>query len=54
VVVGLGPNVEAGVNVAAFHTFGTTGVLNAGYSLGNDSYHGNDNRFVFVYYGVTF
>jgi len=30
------------------------GLLNAGYSLGNDSYHGNDNRFLFVYYGVTF
>ncbi len=29
-------------------------VFNAGYSIGNDSYHGNDNRFLFVYYGVTF
>jgi hypothetical protein len=29
-------------------------VFNAGYSIGNDSYHGNDNRFVFLYYGITF
>jgi hypothetical protein len=30
------------------------GVFNAGYSIGNDSFHGNDNRFLFLYYGVTF
>jgi len=35
-------------------TLPKSGVLNAGYSIGNDSYHGNDNRFLFVYYGVTF
>ena len=35
-------------------TLPANGLLNAGYSLGNDSYHGNDNRFVFLYYGVTF
>jgi hypothetical protein len=35
-------------------TLPANGLLNAGYSLGNDSYHGNDNRFLFVYYGVTF
>jgi hypothetical protein len=29
-------------------------VFSAGYSIGNDSYHGNGNRFVFLYYGVTF
>jgi hypothetical protein len=29
-------------------------VFNAGYSLGNNSYHGNDNRFLFLYYGITF
>jgi hypothetical protein len=29
-------------------------VFNAGYSFGNDSFHGNDNRFLSVYYGVTF
>ena len=29
-------------------------VFNVGYGFGNDSYHGNDNRFLFVYYGVTF
>jgi hypothetical protein len=29
-------------------------VFNAGYSFGNDSFHGNDNRFVSVYYGITF
>jgi hypothetical protein len=35
-------------------TFPANGVFNAGYSIGNDSYHGNDNRFLFLYYGVTF
>jgi hypothetical protein len=35
-------------------TLPASGLLNVGYSLGNDSYHGNDNRFLFVYYGVTF
>lgn len=35
-------------------TFPENGELNIGYSLGNNSYHGNDNRFLFVYYGVTF
>jgi hypothetical protein len=35
-------------------TLPANGLLNIGYSLGNDSYNGNDNRFLFVYYGVTF
>jgi hypothetical protein len=35
-------------------TLPSNGLLNVGYSLGNDSYSGNDNRFLFVYYGVTF
>jgi hypothetical protein len=35
-------------------TLPANGLLNVGYSLGNDSYHGNDNRFLFIYYGVTF
>ena len=35
-------------------TLPENGVLNIGYSIGNDSYHGNDNRFLFVYYGITF
>jgi hypothetical protein len=32
------------------------GVFNLGYSIGNDSYHGNrtHNRLLFVYYGITF
>ncbi len=32
------------------------GLLNAGYSLGNDSYGGNatHNRLLFLYYGITF
>jgi hypothetical protein len=30
------------------------GDLSAGYSIGNNSYHGNDNRFLFLYYGITF
>jgi hypothetical protein len=35
-------------------TLPANGIFNAGYSLGNDSYSGNNNRFLFVYYGVTF
>jgi hypothetical protein len=35
-------------------TLPANGVFNAGYGLGNDSFHGNDNRFLFLYYGVTF
>jgi hypothetical protein len=35
-------------------TLPSNGLLNIGYSFGNDSYSGNDNRFLFVYYGVTF
>ena len=35
-------------------TLPANGLLNAGYSLGNDSYYGNDNRFLFLYYGATF
>jgi len=35
-------------------TLPANGVFDAGYSLGNDSYNGIDNRFLFVYYGVTF
>jgi hypothetical protein len=35
-------------------TLPANGIFNAGYSLGNDSYSGNHNRFLFVYYGVTF
>jgi len=37
-------------------TLPANGLLNVGYSLGNDSYttpH-NNNRYLFVYYGVTF
>jgi hypothetical protein len=32
------------------------GLLNIGYSIGNDSYAdpGNNNRYLFVYYGITF
>jgi hypothetical protein len=29
-------------------------LLNIGYSIGNDSYDGNNNRLLFIYYGVTF
>lgn len=29
-------------------------LLNVGYSIGNDSYDGNNNRLLFVYYGITF
>src|SRR5262252_6267332 len=35
-------------------TLPANGVFNVGYSFGNDSFSGNDNRFLFVYYGVTF
>lgn len=37
-------------------TLPRNGLLNAGYSLGNDSYDdpGNNNRYFFVYYGITF
>jgi hypothetical protein len=35
-------------------TLPANGLLNVGYSFGNDSFSGNDNRFLFVYYGVTF
>ena len=31
-----------------------SGLLNIGYSVGNDSYDGNKNRALFVYYGITF
>ena len=29
-------------------------LLNVGYSIGNDSYDGNNNRLLFIYYGITF
>ena len=29
-------------------------VFDAGYSLGNDSYHGNNNRLLVFFYGITF
>jgi hypothetical protein len=35
-------------------TLPANGVFNAGYSLGNNSYHGNDNRFLYLFYGITF
>lgn len=50
----------SGKNVFGYFTPGLSvtlpanGIFNAGYSLGNDSYSGNNNRFLFVYYGVTF
>jgi hypothetical protein len=28
-------------------------LLNIGYAIGNDSYDGNNNRFLFIYYGIT-
>jgi hypothetical protein len=31
-----------------------SGLFNAGYSIGNDSYDGNKNRLLFLYYGITF
>jgi hypothetical protein len=44
-----------GVSIALPHS----GLLNIGYSIGNDSWEDSDarlgkNRFVFIYYGVTF
>jgi hypothetical protein len=41
-----------GVSIALPHN----GVFNIGYSFGNDSFGdpGNDNRSLFVYYGITF
>ena len=41
-----------GVSITLPHN----GLLNAGYSIGNDSYSTphNNNRYVFVYYGITF
>jgi hypothetical protein len=35
-------------------TLPANGVFNAGYSLGNDSYHGNENRLLVFFYGITF
>ena len=37
-------------------TLPRNGVLNVGYSIGNDSYSepSNNNRYLFVYYGITF
>lgn len=29
-------------------------LFNVGYSIGNDSYDGNNNRLLFMYYGITF
>jgi hypothetical protein len=31
-----------------------TSLLNVGYSIGNDSYDGNNNRLLFIYYGIAF
>jgi hypothetical protein len=39
-----------GVSITLPHN----GLFNAGYSIGNDSYDGNNNRLLFLYYGVTF
>jgi hypothetical protein len=39
-----------GVSITLPHS----GLLNIGYSIGNDSYDGNKNRAFFIYYGVTF
>lgn len=39
-----------GVSITLPHN----GLFNAGYSLGNDSYNGNKNRALFLYYGITF
>jgi hypothetical protein len=41
-----------GVSITLPHN----GLLNIGYSFGNDSFGdpGNDNRTLFVYYGITF
>lgn len=37
-------------------TLPRNGLLNIGYSIGNDSYSdpGNNNRYLFLYYGITF
>ena len=37
-------------------TMPKNGLLNLGYSIGNDSYKdpGNNNRYFFAYYGITF
>jgi hypothetical protein len=35
-------------------TLPRSGLLNIGYSIGNDSYDGNHNRAFFIYYGITF
>jgi hypothetical protein len=42
-----------GVSIALPHN----GLVNIGYSIGNDSWegsNGNKNRYIFIYYGVTF
>ena len=42
-----------GISITLPHS----GLFNAGYSIGNDSWKNSNatkNRFVFVYYGVTF
>lgn len=39
-----------GISVTLPHN----GLFNAGYSIGNDSYNGNKNRALFLYYGITF
>jgi hypothetical protein len=39
-----------GVSVTLPHS----SLFNAGYSIGNDSYNGNHNRLLFLYYGITF
>lgn len=39
-----------GVSVTLPHS----SLLNVGYSIGNDSYDGNNNRLLFIYYGITF
>jgi hypothetical protein len=37
-------------------TLPRSSLLNIGYSIGNDSYSdpSNNNRYLFVYYGITF
>jgi len=39
-----------GVSISLPHS----SLFNAGYSIGNDSYNGNNNRLLFLYYGITF
>jgi hypothetical protein len=39
-----------GVSVTLPHS----SLFNVGYSIGNDSYNGNNNRLLFMYYGITF